>query len=464
MPESARRVTKVQLRRLQETFAGEVILPGAMAYDEARRVWNAMYDRRPAVVLRPTNAADVAMAVRFGRERDLEIAIRSGAHSAAGHSSIDDGLVIDMSRMRGVTVDPSARTARVNGGTLLGELDVAAQEYGLVCPIGVIGHTGVAGLTLGGGIGRLQRHFGMTIDNLRAVELITADGRSVRSSETEEPDLFWGLRGAGANFGVGTAFEFDLHEFGPSLHRGLTIYRGSQVQEVWSMVHDFGAMAPDAVALILVIARAEPAEDYPPSVAGEPIVLVAYNHSGDAAAVKRDTAPLRAGPEPVSTTSGSQPYLEVQTANDLAMGWGHRSYIMGCYADDLRPAALDALISHAANAPTGASFSATVQGGAMGRVPDGAMAYTGRDARYDLGADTEWEDPALDALNRAWVERTMAIVEPDTVPGRYVNELSASGPDVTRAIYGDAKLSRLRDLKRAWDPDNVFHRNHNIEP
>ena len=464
MPGSSRSVTKAELRRLAETFAGEVIAPGATAYDEARRVWNALFDRRPALVLRPTSAADVATAIRFGREKDLEIAIKSGAHSAAGHSSIDDGLVIDMSQMRGVTVDPKARTARVNGGALLGELDIAAQEHGLVCPIGVIGHTGVAGLTLGGGIGRLQRNFGMTIDNLRSVDLVTADGRTVRSSETEEPDLFWGLRGAGANFGVATAFDFNLHEFGPHLHRGLSIYRGSQVREVWSMVRDFGAVAPDAVALIMVITRAEPAEDYPPSVAGEPIVLVAYNHSGDAAAVDRDTALLRAGPEPVSSTTGSQPYLEVQTANDLAMGWGHRAYIMGCYADDLRPAALDAMVDHAADLPIGASFSVTVQGGAMGRVPDEAMAYTGRAARYDLGADTEWEDPAFDARNQTWVERTMAIVEPDSVPGCYVNELSASGPDVTRSVYGDTKLGRLRDLKRAWDPANVFHRNHNIEP
>ena len=259
MPGSPSSVTRVQLRRLVETFAGEVISPGAAAYDEARRVWNAMYDRRPALVLRPTNAADVAAAIRFGRERDLEIAIKSGAHSAAGHSAVDDGLVIDLSQMRGVTVDPKPRTARANGGALLGELDIAAQKQGLVCPIGVIGHTGVAGLTLGGGIGRLQRHFGLTIDNLRSIELVTADGGTVRASEHKEPDLFWGLRGAGANFGVATAFEFDLHEFGPLLHRGLSIYRGSQVREVWSMVRDFSAVAPDAVALIMVIARAEPA-------------------------------------------------------------------------------------------------------------------------------------------------------------------------------------------------------------
>jgi FAD/FMN-containing dehydrogenase len=457
-------LTPGHVNRPRETFAGDVIIPGDDVYDDARRVWNAVFDRRPAIVLRPTGVEDVATAIRFGRERDLEIAIRSGGHSASGHSTTDGGLVIDLSRLRGVTVDPQRRIARANGGALLGELDVAAQAHGLVCPVGVIGHTGVAGLTLGGGVGRLQRHFGLTIDNLRAVELVTADGRTVRASPSEEPELFWAIRGAGANFGVVTSFEFDLREFGPLLHRGVRIYPAAMVHEVWQMVRDFAPVAPDALALIVAIERAEPAADYPASVAGQPIVLVAYNHSGDAAAVERDIAPLRSGPEPVSSTDGSQPYLEVQTAHDLVMGWGHRSYIMGAYANDIRPAALDALVDHAARAPGGSSFSITVQGGAIGRVPDDAMAFTGRDARFDVSADTEWTDPALDETYRDWVRRAMAIVEPDTVMGRYVNEIAESGPDESRITYGEAKHARLAMLKRAWDPDNVFHLNHNIAP
>lgn len=450
--------------RLREACDDEVITPGDDAYDDARRVWNAVFDRRPAILVRPTSAESVATAIRFGRERDLEIAVRSGGHSAAGHSTSDGGLVIDLSRLRGVTVDPGRRIARVKGGALLAELDVAAQAHGLVCPVGVIGHTGVGGLTLGGGMGRLQRHFGLTIDNLRAVELITADGRMLRASELEEPDLFWGIRGAGANFGVVTAFEFALQEFGPLLHRGVRIYPAAQVDEIWPMFREFAAVAPDELALIVNIGRAEPAADYPESVAGEPIVIVAYNHSGDAAAVERDLAPLRAGPEPVSSTDGSQPYLEVQTANDLAMGWGHRSYIMGGYANDFRPAAFDALVEHVARAPEASSFAITVQGGAIARVSDEAMAFTGRDARFEMSADSEWDDPALDGTRRDWVRRAMAIVEPDAVTGRYVNEIAETGPEESRAIYGDAKLARLTALKRAWDPDNVFRLNHNIAP
>lgn len=457
-------LTSQHLSRLREAFAGEVIAPGDAAYDDARRVWNARFDRRPAIVLRPTSAEDVAAAIRFGRERGLEIAVRGGAHSNAGHSTTDGGLVIDLSRLRGVAVDPARRTARAAGGALLGELDVAAQAYGLVCPVGVIGHTGVGGLTLGGGMGRLQRHFGLTIDNLRSVELVTADGRLVRASESEEPDLFWGIRGAGANFGVVTAFEFELHAFGPLLHRGVRIYPATRVREVWPMVREFALAAPDALALIVGIGRAEPVEEYPRSVAGQPIVIVSYNHSGDASAVQRDVAPLREGPEPVSSSDSSEPYLEVQTAHDLAMGWGSRSYIKGAYADDFRPEALDSLVEHAAGAPGGASFSISVQGGAIGRVADDAMAFTGRDARFEMSADGDWDDPAEDEIQMGWIRQAMAIVEPDAVIGRYCNEIGDSGPEESRAIYGDAKLARLTALKRAWDPDNVFRLNHNIAP
>jgi FAD/FMN-containing dehydrogenase len=458
------RIAPRHLDRLRETFNGEVILPGDEAYDDARRVWNAVFDRRPALLVRPIDIKAVATAIRFGRERDLEIAIRSGGHSASGHSTSDGGLVIDLSRLRGVTVDPEHRIARANGGALLGELDVAAQAHGLVCPVGVIGHTGVGGLTLGGGMGRLQRNFGLTIDNLRAVELVTADGRTVRASETEEPELFWGIRGAGANFGIVTAFEFGLHEFGPSLHRGVRIYPAANVHEVWSTLRDFAAVAPDELSLIMSIGRAEPAADYPASIAGQPIVIVSYNHSGDAGHVERDVAPLLSGPEPVTSTDRSYPYLEVQTAHDLAMGWGHRSYIMGGYANDVRPVAFDAMVEHVALAPDGASFALTVQGGAIARVADDAMAFTGRDALFEMSADTDWDDPALDAMHVGWVRRAMAIVEPDAVTGRYVNEIADTGPEHTRAIYGDAKVARLIALKRAWDPDNVFRLNHNIAP
>ena len=249
-------VDDARAREFQRGFGGEIVRPSDATYDETRRLWNAVHDRRPALIAQPRTNADVAAAIRFARDHDLALAVRAGGHSPAGHSTCDGGLVIDLSLMRGVSVDPATRTAVANGGAFLGELDVAGQEYGLVCPVGVIGHTGVAGLTLGGGVGRLQRNFGLTIDSLRAVELVTADGRFVRASENEEPELFWGMRGAGWNFGIVTAFEFALHPFGPDLHRGVRVYPATAAHEVWEVFEDYAAGAPDAVSMIYGIAPA----------------------------------------------------------------------------------------------------------------------------------------------------------------------------------------------------------------
>lgn len=457
-------MTHAHLDELRRGFAGDILAPGAPGYDDARRVWNAVFDRRPELVVRPTSVADVQAAVRFGREQDLEIAVRGGGHSAVGHSTTDGGLVIDLGRMNEVTVDPALRRATAGGGALLGTLDIAAQEQGLVCPVGVVGHTGVAGLTLGGGIGRLQRRFGLTIDSLRAVKLVTADGRLVRASADEEPELFWGLRGAGANFGVATSLELDLHPFSGTLHRGVHIHPATDIHELWPVFRDWMAVAPDTIAAIFTVALAEPAADYPGPVAGRPIVVISYNHNGAGEDVERDIAPLLQGPKPVKMTATSTPYLDAQGSSDLTMAWGSRAAILGGYVADLSPAALAAFAAQVEIVPGDASISVTAMGGAIGRVPDDAMAFSGRNAPFDVSPDTAWSDATLDEANYAWVRQAMAIVEPDLLPGRYINELSAAGPEVTRASYGDAKLERLRALKRTWDPTNVFRLNHNVAP
>jgi FAD/FMN-containing dehydrogenase len=457
-------LTTAHLERLRRSFRGDIILPADPTYHDARRLWNAMLDRRPAIILRPWTPAEVATAIAFARDRDLVMAVRSGGHSVHGVCGPDGGLVIDMTAMDDVRVDPETRIARVGGGALLGALDMAAQAHGLVCPVGVVGHTGVAGLTLGGGVGRLQRHFGLTIDNLVAVELVTADGRFVRASETDEPELFWGLRGAGWNFGVATAFEFRLHPFGPDLHRGLRIYPASLAHDVWAVWDAFARTAPHAVSTIFGIDRAGPTVDVPDAAGDEPIVYIAYNHSGAADDAERDTAPLLTGPPPMSEMSGRFPYLEVQGAHDLVLGWGRRSYLLGTNANGLRPEALDTLVGLVTEAPGEGSFSVTALGGAIGDVAEDATAYAGRSAVYDLSADVPWEDPALDDTCRDWTRQTMAAVDADTTLGRYANGISAADPDMTRRIYGDEKLARLAELKRAWDPDNVFHLNHNVAP
>jgi FAD/FMN-containing dehydrogenase len=441
----------------------EVIAPGQSEYDERRRLWNAIHDRRPALIARPKTADEVAGTVRFAREHDLEITVRSGGHSAAGFGGTNGGLLVDMSAMRGVTVDPGARTARANGGALLGELDVAAQAHGLVCPIGVVGHTGVAGLTLGGGVGRLQRNFGLTIDNLTAVELVTADGRFVRATATEEPELFWGLRGAGWNFGIATAFEFRLHPFGPDLHRGVLTFPATQVRDLWGRFREYALAAPDTVSCIFGLDRAAPDAGYPDDMVGRPIVFFAWNHSGAAEDVERDTAGLRGGLEPLTTSIGSAPYLEVQTAHDLVLGWGTRSFITSHNGDGIRPRALDELVELISE-PGQGTFSITALGGAIARVPEDETAYAGRAAAFDLSADASWPDAADDQANIDWCRRAMAIVEPDRTLGAYPNGNSDAGPEATRRLYGDAKLARLTDLKRTWDPDNVFHVNPNVAP
>jgi len=449
-----------QLRR----SAGEVITPDDVTYDDARRLWNAIHDRRPAAIVRPTTAQKVAVAVQFAREHDLEVVVKSGGHSVTGLKGADGSFVIDLSEMRGVEVDPATRVARSNGGALLGELDIAAQAHGLVCPVGVVGHTGVAGLTLGGGVGRLQRNFGLTIDNLAAVELVTADGRLVRASETEEPELFWGLRGAGWNFGIATAFEFRLQPFGPELHRGVLTFPATQIQDVWTAFRDYTRAAPETVSVIFGIDRAGPDAGYPDDMVGKPITYLAWNHSGAADDVERDTQGLRAGPKPATTTIGSAPYLDVQTAHDLAFAWGGRSFIKSHNANDVRREAVDELVELVATSPGEGTFSVTALGGAIARVAEDATAYSGRESAYDLSVDSSWSDASLDQACADWCRQAMAVVEPDRVLGAYANGNSDASPEESRRIYGDAKLARLAALKRVWDPDNVFHVNPNVAP
>ena len=464
MVETTARIAPHHLDQLRRA-CGEVITPDDAGYDDARRLWNPVHDRRPAVIARPSSAAEVATAIRFAREHDLEITVRSGGHSATGLGGANGGLLVDMSAMRGVEADSQTRSARANGGALLGELDVVAQAHGLVCPTGVVGHTGVAGLTLGGGVGRLQRHFGLTIDNLTAVELVTADGRLVRATETDEPELFWGLRGAGWNFGIATAFEFRLQPFGPDLHRGVLAFPATQIQDVWSVFRDYAPGAPDNVSVIFGIDRAGPDAGYPDDLVGKPITYLAWNHSGSADDVERDTAGLRAGPTPVTTTIGSVPYLDVQTAHDLAFAWGSsRSFINSHNGNGVRREALDELVELVATAPGEGTFSVTALGGAIGRVPEDATAYAGRASAFDLSADSSWTDPALDNATADWCRRALAVVEPDRALGAYANGNSDVGPEQSRKIYGDAKLARLAALKREWDPDNVFHVNPNVAP
>ena len=451
---------------LPNRFAGEVLRPGDPGYDEARVVWNGMIDRRPALIVRPTSADDVATAIRFARERELVVAVRCGGHSIPGLSTCDDGILIDLSRMRGTEVEPRARTARVGGGALLAELDDAAQQHGLVCPVGVVSHTGVGGLALGGGMGRLQRRFGLTIDNLLAVELVTADGHLIRASEDEHPELFWGIRGAGANFGIVATFEFGLHPLDGPVTHGMVMHPIERAEELAERYRELVLTGPDAVWASFGIELALPAEDYPPELAGRPIVFVAVLHSGSPVDAERDLGALRGIPGAVSDSIEAKPYLTTQRMNDDATAWGHRFAMRSNFLSALPDDVVSAWTERIGQVPKGGNggYSVWSGGGAIAAVPDEDTAFTGRDGLYWASAEIQWDEQDLDESCRAWSRTALAEVAPYESAGRYVNDVAEVGDGLARTIYGDAKYERLVALKRQWDPDNVFRLNQNIRP
>jgi FAD/FMN-containing dehydrogenase len=451
---------------LPDRFAGEVLRPGDPGYDEARVVWNGMIDRRPALIVRPTSADDVATAIRFARERELVVAVRCGGHSIPGLSTCDDGILIDLSLIRGAEVEPRARTARVGGGALLAELDEAAQQHGLVCPVGVVSHTGVGGLTLGGGMGRLQRRFGLTIDNLLAVELVTADGHLIRASEDEHPELFWGIRGAGANFGIVATFEFGLHPLDGPVTHGMVMHPIERAEELAERYRELVLTGPDAVWASFGIELALPAEDYPPELAGRPIVYVAVLHSGSPVDAERDLGALRGFPGAVSDSIEAKPYLTTQRMNDDATAWGHRFAMRSNFLSALPDDVVSAWTERIGRVPKGGNggYSVWSGGGAIAAVPDEDTAFTGRDGLYWASAEIQWDEQDLDESCRAWSRTALAEVAPYESAGRYVNDVAEVGDGLARTIYGDAKYERLVALKRQWDPDNVFRLNQNIRP
>ncbi|OLC26955.1 MAG: hypothetical protein AUJ02_04160 [Chloroflexi bacterium 13_1_40CM_3_65_12] len=448
-----------------DRFAGQIIRPDDPDYDTARIVWNAMADRRPALIARCADVDDVVTAIRFAREKDLVVAVRGGGHSVAGFSTCDGGIIIDLSLMRGLTVDPERRVARAEGGAHLSQLDKGAQEFGLACPVGVVGHTGVAGLTLGGGMGRLQRKYGFTIDNLLAVDLVAADGRRLHASDDENADLFWGIRGAGANFGVVTSFELRLSPVETNVTHGWIAFPIERSREVAALVREFLTAAPDEAWLSINFGIATD-PPFRSEVAGMPVVMVSVTHSGSLDDAERDLRPLREGMDPLMDTFAPRRYVEVQGMNDEAMAWGKRFYMKGGFLAELSDEAIAACAAHAAAAPAGGECGASLwaQGGAIARVPDDAMAFTGRTAAWWVGLEAAWEGAELDEPHKAWSRQGMAALTPFTTVGQYVNDAVDSDVGSVRAIYGNEKYDRLVRLKRAYDPDNIFRLNANIRP
>jgi FAD/FMN-containing dehydrogenase len=460
-------MTTLQTRTIAELkggFTGEILLPSDGAYDSARKIWNAMIDKHPAVIARCATTADVVRGVQFARDTGLVLAVRGGGHHIAGNALCDDGLVIDLSQMKAARVDPAGRRVTIEGGATLGDLDAATQAHGLATPVGINSTTGIAGLTLGGGFGWLSRKYGMTVDNLVSAEVVTAAGQVVRASASEHPDLFWALRGGGGNFGVVTRFEFQLHPVGPNVLSGLIVYPLSGAKGVLQRYRDFVAKAPDDLAVWAVLRQAPPLPFLPTGVHGTGIIALALLYAGDPTQGERLIAPLRTFGTPLGEHVGVQPYVAWQQAFDPLLTPGARNYWKSHNFATLPDELFDAVVAYVKKLPSPQCeifFGAL--GGATTRPAPGATAYAHRDAKFVMNVHGRWADPADDTRCIAWAREYFTASAPFASGGAYVNFLTADEGDRVRAAYG-SNYERLAQVKRTYDPANLFRMNQNIKP
>ncbi len=447
-------------------LSGSVLRPGNDAYEAARPLWNGLIDRRPAVIAGCASAEDVRAAIAFARERDLPIAVRGGGHGVAGYATVDGGLVIDLSALDDVDVDVEARVARAGGGVKLGGLDAATQAHGLATPLGVVSQTGIAGLTLSGGIGWLRRLHGLSCDNLVAAEVVTADGRIVRTSEDEHPDLLWGLRGGGGNFGVVTSFEYRLHPVGPEVMLLFVLYPAEQTAETLEALGRFMAEAPDEFAPLGVLGRVPHADAFAAADHGRQYVAVAGVYAGDVEVGRRTVQPLRELGTPIADFSEPISYADAQKLLDEDYPDGQLYYWKSLELDAIGADVVERLIEHAGAAPSDHStIDLWYNGGAMGRVDPGATAF-GRRPDFLLGYEANFDDRGAADANIAWVRDSLAELEPYGTGGAYLNfpGFHEEGEQLLRDSFGEENYERLVALKREYDPDNVFRLNGNIKP
>jgi FAD/FMN-containing dehydrogenase len=450
---------------LERDFAGPVLLPGDDGYDRHRSVWNAMVDRRPAVIARCTGRGDVATAVRFGRAHDLEIGVLCGGHSILGLPVTDGGLLIDLSPMDAVRVDPEGRRAWVQGGALLGALDRATQPYGLATTAGNVSHTGVGGLTLGGGMGWLARDYGLSCDNVASFEMVTADGAVVRADADENADLFWGLRGGGGNFGVVTEFEFRLHPVGTRALLVDLYFPPEDAAAALGGWRDLIGAVPRRATLTAWVGSAGDWAHLPPALRGRPLASIGYVWVGDPDEGRRLLPALQDLGSPVAQRVEELSYLELQTMDDSTEGHTQRRYWKGHYFSEFPDDAVRAFLARGAagDEPYRPAASLQSYGGAIADVADHETAFGHRDTLVEFVAAARWTDPAEDADRMAAARRYAASLEPFAA-GAYVNTLTDEGEPGVRRAYPSGKLARLTALKDRYDPGNVFHLNHNIPP
>ncbi|MDO3722123.1 FAD-binding oxidoreductase [Marinobacter sp. chi1] len=445
-------------------FGGSVLEPADSGYDDARQIWNAMIDRKPALIARCKSAEDVVAAVNFGREQRMLVSVKGGGHNIAGNAVCDDGLMIDLSQMKDVEIDADNRRALVGPGCTLADFDAAAQSHGLATPLGINSTTGVAGLTLGGGFGWLSRKFGMTIDNLISADVVTADGRMILASDSENPDLFWGLRGGGGNFGIVTSFEFKLHPVGPDLLSGLMVFPFGQAKSVLTQFARFTETMPDELNVWMVMRHAPPLPFLPESVHGERIVALAICYAGDPAVGQKLIEPLRSFGDAHGEHVGVQPFADWQQAFDPLLTEGARNYWKSHNFVKLTDEVLEVLIDYGSKLPSPhCEIFIGSLGGATGRVAADAMAYSSRDANYVMNVHGRWEKPEEDDRCRGWARAFFEAAKPYASSGAYINFLSQDETDRVEFAYG-AAYERLVEVKNKYDPENLFRVNQNIRP
>ncbi len=448
---------------LKTRVRGPVLPPGEPGYDEARSVWNAMIDRKPALIVRCLGVADVVACVNAAREHGVPLCIKGGGHNIAGLAVRDGSLMLDMSLMRGVWVDPARAVAHAQAGCLLGDVDRETQLHGLAAVLGFVSNTGCAGLTLGGGFGYLTRRFGWTSDNLVSVEVVTADGRVIRASERENSDLFWGLRGGGGNFGVATSFEYALHPVGPDVVAGAIAWRGEDAEQVLEMYRSLAAEAPRELTLVAALRLAPPAPWLAKEVHGKPIVALFVCHSGPLAEAEKALAPIKAFGTPVGDILQRRSYVSQQNLLDATQPKGRRYYWKSEYLKTLEPALFSQAIAHASRIVSPhAAILIFPLGGAVNDLPEGHSAVGNRDAAAVLNIASAWEHADGDGANIAWARQAWQDMRQFSTGGTYVNFLTEEeGDERTRAAYR-SNYDRLVEVKARWDPANLFRANKNI--
>jgi FAD/FMN-containing dehydrogenase len=444
----------LEIAVLRQAVRGEVIAPGDIAYDQARRVWNGMIDRRPGAVVYCAESNDVAAAVKFARSRSLLVAVRAGGHNIGGASVCDGGLVIDLSRMKQIEVDPIKRTARAQAGLNLGEFDVITQAHGLATTMGVNADTGIAGLTLGGGFGKLGRKYGLSCDNLISAEIVTADGRLLHVSATDHADLFWAIRGGGGNFGIVTSFEYRLFPVGPKLLAGSILHPYDRAREAMRFYRTFASSAPDELSLDAALAT---------TPSGERVFSISPCYVGPIEEGERVLKPLRTYGTPIQDQIAPRAYVDIQSAGDANFPRGRRYYWKAQFLRELSDPAVDVLLESYAGAASGSLLVLQHVGGAIARVPVKDTPYANRDALYDCFPISIWDDPEEDPARIRWARELWDAMRPFSTGGVYANNLGEEGKERVEAAYGE-NYPRLLALKNKYDPTNFFKLNQNIRP